>query len=232
MSCSGGSAFADANESCSVAALNADIHGNRVYARFVKRPFDFVLALVSLPVCLPAIAVLWLLVRLDGGAGFFAQARVGRGGRVFTCWKLRTMVPDAERVLDDLCARDPEAAREWETNQKLAKDPRITRVGAFLRATSLDELPQIWNVLKGDMSLVGPRPFMTCQEEQYRDGGGEAYFRLRPGITGPWQIDGRGATAFVDRVRFDAAYWEGLSLRQDLRLLLRTIGVVLGRTGQ
>lgn len=232
MELSTGSACAGTAGSDIVFTTEAGRRRQRLYARFLKRPLDLALALLALPVCLPAIALLWALVRLEGGPGFFSQARVGRGGRVFACWKLRTMVPEAEKVLAELCARDPQAAREWQTNQKLARDPRITRIGAVLRATSLDELPQILNVLKGDMSFVGPRPFMTSQERQYREGGGSAYFHLRPGITGPWQIDGRGATAFVDRVRYDTAYWQRLSLAGDLRLLARTVGVVLGRTGQ
>lgn len=204
---------------------------SRYYARVFKRPLDICLAFLLLPVCAPLLLITYVLVRLDGGPGFFRQPRIGRNGRVFYCWKLRTMVMDAERVLIELCERDPAVAAEWHANQKLAKDPRITRFGKFLRASSLDELPQIWNVLIGDMSVVGPRPFLVSQETMYRNGGGTAYFHMRPGITGPWQVSGRGETTFVERVRFDHDYWSTISLRRDLSLILKTARVVLTRTG-
>lgn len=203
----------------------------RLYDRWFKRPLDISLALLLLPVCAPLLLFTYVLVRLDGGPGFFRQPRVGRNGKVFNCWKLRTMVMNAERVLIELCEKDPAVAAEWDANQKLADDPRITRIGKFLRATSLDELPQIWNVLIGDMSVVGPRPFLISQEAMYRDGGGTAYFHMRPGITGPWQVSGRGETTFVERVRFDHDYWNDISFRRDLSLILKTARVVLSRTG-
>ena len=203
----------------------------RRYLGAPKRLFDIVLALVILPVVAPILALLWVLTRLDGGPGFFGQERVGKDGRRFTCWKLRTMVVDAERVLADLCASDPTVAEEWHVNQKLAKDPRITGVGRFLRKSSLDELPQILNILWGDMSFVGPRPFTVGQEHLYVAAGGTAYFHLRPGVTGSWQIEGRGTTRFVDRVRFDEDYYSKASLGCDLRLIGKTFGVVLKGTG-
>lgn len=206
-------------------------NAGRRYTGVPKRAFDIFLSLLILPVVAPVLAVLWVLTRMDGGPGFFGQERVGRDGRRFTCWKLRTMVVDAERVLADLCASDPRIAEEWHVNQKLTHDPRITRVGRFLRKSSLDELPQILNILWGDMSFVGPRPFTVGQEHLYVAAGGTAYFRLRPGITGPWQIEGRGATRFVDRVRFDEHYYEKASLGCDLRLIGMTFGVVLKGTG-
>jgi len=146
----------------------------RRYLGVPKRLFDIVLALLIMPAVAPILAVLWVLTRLDGGPGFFGQERVGKDGRRFTCWKLRTMVVDAERVLADLCASDPKVAEEWHVNQKLAKDPRITGVGRFLRKSSLDELPQILNILWGDMSFVGPRPFTVGQEHLYVAAGGTA----------------------------------------------------------
>jgi len=203
----------------------------RRYFGAPKRVFDVALALQILPVVAPILALLWVLTRLDGGPGFFGQERVGKDGRRFTCWKLRTMVVDAELVLAELCASDPKVAEEWHVNQKLAKDPRITGVGRFLRKSSLDELPQILNILWGDMSFVGPRPFTVGQEHLYVAAGGTGYFQLRPGVTGPWQIEGRGATRFVDRVRFDEDYYSKASLGCDLRLIGRTFGVVLKGTG-
>lgn len=202
-----------------------------LYGRIGKRLLDLILVALLLPLFAPIIAVVWGLTRLDGGPGFYSQKRVGMDGRIFDCWKIRTMVMGAEQVLQDLCDRDPDVAREWYENQKLAKDPRITPIGVFLRATSLDELPQIWNVLRGDMSFVGPRPFMTSQEPLYRAGGGTAYYELRPGITGSWQVDGRGVTAFVGRVAYDEDYLARLSLREDLRLIWQTVLVLLKQTG-
>ena len=202
-----------------------------LYARFGKRLVDIVLSLLMLPVLLPVIGVLWLVIRRDGNAALFCQPRVGRNGRVFTCYKFRTMVPDAERVLAQMCARDPAVAAEWNKFQKLCKDPRITKIGAILRKTSLDELPQIFNVLKGDMSLVGPRPFMPSQDQLYRDCGGHLYYQMRPGVTGMWQILSRHDTTFASRVRFDETYGTELSLMGDLSLILRTAKVVLKRTG-
>ena len=202
------------------------------YGCYSKRAFDVMLALLLMPLVAPVVGILWLLVKRGGGSGFYAQERVGMNGSTFQCWKLRTMVPDAETVLGNLCARDAKVAAEWHRNQKLANDPRITRVGAFLRATSLDELPQLWNVLRGEMSFVGPRPFMLSQEALYRSAGGEAYFQMRPGITGPWQVNGRGTTSFVDRVTFDTAYCRRLSFAKDLQLIFKTAGVVFRCGGQ
>ncbi len=158
---------------------------------------------------------------------------MGYNGRTFKCLKLRTMVMDAERVLNEMCKQDPELAAEWERDQKLSKDPRITRVGAFLRATSLDELPQLWNVICGDMSLVGPRPMLPSQQEMYvSGGGGDAYFQLRPGVTGPWQIDGRSKTSFLDRVRYDNRYFAEFSLSKDIFYIFRTFRVVFEQSGK
>ncbi|MWD29570.1 sugar transferase [Aquicoccus sp. SCR17] len=199
-----------------------------VYRNRGKVFLDILLVTISLPVLLPVIAILALLVSLDGGAPFYRQRRLGRNGRVFQMLKLRTMVPDAEAQLEACLARDPEARREWKSKQKLCHDPRITRLGVILRRTSLDELPQIWNVLKGDMSLIGPRPMMVDQEGLYP---GRAYYALRPGITGLWQVFGRNGTSFAERARFDDAYDASLSLGTDLRVLVRTVWVVLRCTG-
>ncbi|WP_424943488.1 sugar transferase [Aliiroseovarius crassostreae] len=204
----------------------------RFYRDFSKRVLDFAVAIFLLPLLVPVIGLFILMIKRDGGPGLYAQERVGLNGKRFQCWKLRTMVQDAELILEDLCATDPLIAREWAKNQKLADDPRITPIGRFLRATSLDELPQIFNVLIGDMSFVGPRPFMTSQEFLYKNAGGQAYFHMRPGITGPWQVSGRNETGFLDRIRFDQMYLEQQSLPKDLMLMLRTAGVVVRQTGR
>jgi exopolysaccharide production protein ExoY len=199
-----------------------------IYGRVFKRAFDTVLVLASLPVVLLVILFLALLVMRDGASPFYRQTRVGRGGRLYTMWKLRSMVHGAEEKLASHLAADDSARAEWETTQKLKADPRITPFGSFLRRSSLDELPQLWNVLKGDMSLVGPRPMMPDQVPLY---SGEAYYMLRPGITGLWQVSERNATAFADRAHYDARYAKDLSFATDLRILAATVRVVLRGTG-
>jgi lipopolysaccharide/colanic/teichoic acid biosynthesis glycosyltransferase len=204
-----------------------------LYGRIGKRGLDIILALVLLPLVAPLVGLFLLLTRRDGGPGLFVQERVGQDGRVFKCLKIRTMLVNAEEILEKMCAEDPELAAEWHLNQKLKNDPRITRVGNFLRKTSMDELPQLFNVLRGDMSLVGPRPMLPSQQELYLSGnGGNGYFALRPGITGAWQVDGRGKTSFLDRVRFDNQYLAELSVGKDLAYMVRTVSVLFRGTGQ
>ena len=198
------------------------------YRRYVKRTLDIIAILLALPIVLPVIGLLAVFIKRDGGPVFYFQDRVGRKGKTFRFWKLRSMVMDADAQLEAHLAANPEARMEWAHTQKLKNDPRITSVGRFIRKTSLDELPQIWNVLKGDMSLVGPRPMMPEQRALYR---GRAYFELRPGITGFWQIGDRNDTAFSARAAYDTRYAHDLSLMTDVIVLLLTIRVVLRGTG-
>ena len=177
---------------------------------------------------LPIVALLALCVALDGGKPFYSQDRVGKGGRTYRIWKLRSMVHNADEVLEDHLAQDPALRAEWNSKQKLLNDPRITRLGHVLRKCSFDELPQLWNVLRGDMSLVGPRPMMVSQKPMYP---GTDYYELRPGITGLWQISDRNGTTFADRARYDARYNENLSFMTDLKILFGTVRVVLHGTG-
>lgn len=200
------------------------------YAAYAKRFFDLAFAGLILPILVPLMVILWVMASL-GGPGLYYQNRVGRNGKIFRCYKFRTMVPNAEKVLQDLCRLNPAIAEEWRVNQKLANDPRITSIGRFLRTTSLDELPQVWNVIKGDMSLVGPRPFMENQDAIYRAAGGRTYYTMRPGITGFWQTDGRGNSSFLSRISYDSEYSDQQSLWMDLRLILKTVTVVLKKTG-
>lgn len=200
-----------------------------LYARFGKRAVDLVLVFLSLPLSLPIVALCALALWIEGGAPFYWQERVGQGGRRFRIVKLRTMVRDAEARLAHLLATDPAIRDEWNHTQKLRNDPRITRVGNFLRVTSLDELPQMWNVLKGEMSLVGPRPMMPEQVDLYGDDAD--YTSVRPGITGLWQVSARNEREFSYRAKVDAVYCRSLSLGRDVVLMVRTIGVVLRRTG-
>lgn len=198
----------------------------------LKRAMDLVGAALLLLACLPAFLVIALLVRRDGGPVFYAHPRVGRGGKVFGCLKFRSMVVDADRRLAALLESDPAARAEWETTRKLKRDPRVTPIGRLLRATSLDELPQLINVLRGEMSLVGPRPVTRAELEQHYGATAAAhYLSVRPGITGPWQISGRNDVTYASRVALDVAYATAPSLWTDLRILLRTPFAVLARRG-
>ena len=199
-----------------------------IYRSFGKRLVDATAIALAAPVVVPLVAALALIVALDGGSPFYTQQRVGRHGRHFRMWKLRSMVADADSRMADLLERDPAARAEWDLTQKLKSDPRVTRFGRLLRRTSLDELPQLWNVVTGEMSLVGPRPMLPNQQQLYP---GTAYYQLRPGITGYWQTAGRNATSFEARAGFDAAYAADLSLATDIRVLARTVGVVVKATG-
>ncbi|RLJ41436.1 lipopolysaccharide/colanic/teichoic acid biosynthesis glycosyltransferase [Litoreibacter meonggei] len=198
------------------------------YALFWKRTLDIILVIVTAPISVPLVFLGACLAMLDGGSAFYFQPRVGRGGKMFRMFKLRTMRVDAERRLSEILMQDPRAAIEWQQNQKLRRDPRVTYIGKALRKTSLDELPQLWNVVLGDMSLVGPRPILQEQAILYP---GSAYFKLRPGLTGPWQVLGRNDESFVSRAKYDAMYERELGLFSDLSLIGRTFGVVLLGTG-
>jgi len=199
-----------------------------VYSRRLKRAFDLLLVLLAAPIVLPVVMLLAFLVRRDGGPAFYRQDRIGKDGRIFRIWKLRSMVPDAETLLAAHLDVHPEARAEWDRTQKLKDDPRITRVGRLIRKTSLDELPQLWNVVAGDMSLVGPRPMLPAQATRYP---GRAYYRLRPGLTGFWQISSRNQSSFAERAGYDSRYAAKLSLLTDLRVLFATVRVVLRGTG-
>jgi exopolysaccharide production protein ExoY len=200
-----------------------------LYRRTLKRCVDIGFVLMAAPFVVPVMLALVLVLKLTGHKPFFTQDRVGLGGRTFRLWKLRTMVPNAEARLQDYLQNDEAARVEWESYQKLSRDPRITDFGQFLRKSSLDELPQLWNVLVGDMSLVGPRPMMVDQKDLYP---GSAYYALRPGLTGTWQISDRNQSTFAQRAEFDADYERSLSFFKDLKILLATVGVVLRATGK
>ncbi|MEL6886431.1 MAG: sugar transferase [Pseudomonadota bacterium] len=198
------------------------------YGRFFKRLIDLTLVLLSAPFVLPLILLLALAIALTGNAPFYTQQRVGRGGVPFRMWKLRTMVNNADQHLESYLAQSPEARAEWDQMQKLKNDPRITPLGRLLRKASMDELPQLFNVFNGTMSLVGPRPMMVGQEKDYF---GQAYYELRPGITGLWQVSDRNECCFQDRVAYDTTYSRQMSLKTDVSILLKTLGVVWRGTG-
>lgn len=199
-----------------------------LYGGFFKRALDVLAVLLSAPIVLPLLLVFGVMIARDGGPVFYSQSRIGRGGRTFRIWKLRSMVVDADAALEDHLAADPAARAEWDEHQKLRNDPRITPAGRLIRKTSLDELPQLWNVLVGDMSLVGPRPMMPSQTRLYP---GRAYYRLRPGLTGFWQISHRNETSFAGRAAYDTQYARRMSLLTDAFVLLATVWVVIRGTG-
>lgn len=198
------------------------------YRSKAKHALDVILTVLALPVAVPLILILAALVALDGHSPLYSQQRLGRNGKHFRIWKLRTMVHKADRHLESYLERNSDARQEWKTTQKLKNDPRITRVGRLLRKTSMDELPQLWNVLNGTMSLVGPRPMMPTQRSLYP---GQNYFSLKPGITGLWQISDRNNCEFSSRAYYDDLYEKTVSLKTDISILLRTVGVVLRGTG-
>jgi Undecaprenyl-phosphate galactose phosphotransferase WbaP len=195
-----------------------------------KRLFDIVGALTLALVLSPLLLVVGLALVRDRGPIIYSHSRTGRHGRTFGCLKFRTMVPNAEQVLRELLHQDPKLQREWMRDQKLRNDPRVTAIGSFLRRTSLDELPQLWNVLKGEMSLVGPRP--VVREEWQRYGRRlDTYLAAKPGVTGLWQVMGRNDSCYRRRVALDSYYVKKRSLLLDVFILLRTVLVVLRGRG-
>lgn len=198
------------------------------YFFFIKRIIDVSISFLVLFIFLPLIFGLAFAVRRDGGPAIYFQERIGQHGQRFMLWKLRTMVPDAERELAAYLAADPKAGDEWRANQKLRQDPRVTPIGRLLRKYSLDELPQLFNVLRGDMSLIGPRPMMVDQESLYP---GLVYAGLRPGLTGLWQVSERNDATFAARAKYDAAYAANLSWRADLKIAVVTIAYLAGGRG-
>lgn len=196
-----------------------------------KRCFDIATAASALLFLLPLFCLVALAIKLaDGGPAFYRHRRIGRNGEPFDCLKFRTMVADADEVLRRHLQRDCEAAREWERKRKLANDPRVTSLGITLRKTSLDELPQLLNILKGEMSVVGPRPIVAAEVPKYADCIAH-YMRARPGLTGLWQVSGRNDIDYGRRVSLDRHYVENWSLASDLVLIVKTVGVVLSARG-
>lgn len=196
-----------------------------------KRGFDIVGALAGIALLSPLLMLLALLVRFsDGGSVVYGHPRIGRNGKVFRCLKFRTMVQNGDEVLSAHFARNPHDRKEWEATRKLQNDPRVTRVGAVLRKLSLDELPQILNILRGEMSFVGPRPVVRDELKLYGNAA-DCYLRSRPGLTGLWQISGRNDVSYGSRVAFDRHYVENWSFAFDLKILAKTVPAVLSARG-
>ncbi len=199
-------------------------------SKSLKATIDVLGAAVLLVLLCPLFLVLAISIRIDGGSIFFAHRRVGAQGQLFRCLKFRTMVTDNEHVLQEALARDPALAAEWHATRKLARDPRVTRIGQFLRTTSLDELPQLFNVLRLEMSLVGPRPIVESEIPLYGEHIAH-YYATRPGMTGLWQVSGRSNTSYARRVQLDVWYVNNWSVWNDVAVLLKTIPAVMSREG-
>lgn len=213
-----------------VAMLRMRNNLRRWPARLTKRVFDTVIALVLLTVLSAVLLVIALLIRRDGGPALFAHSRVGRGAKSFNCYKFRTMRVNAEQDLEQLLLRQPELRDQWESERKLQQDPRVSRLGKVLRETSLDELPQLINVIRGEMSLVGPRPVVSEELQRYGEDVGY-YLMVRPGMTGLWQVSGRSDLDYDKRVYLDTWYVKNWSLWYDQIILLKTVAVVMRRAG-
>lgn len=203
----------------------------RIWELWVERGLDIALALTALVFAAPLLLAIAIIVKLqDGGPILFGQQRIGRYGRTFRCYKFRSMATNAEAALEALLASDPQAKAEWELDHKLKRDPRITPIGNFLRRSSLDELPQFLNILRGEMSCVGPRPIVAAEIPKYGRWYGH-YTRLKPGLTGMWQVSGRNDTTYMRRIALDIAFSRSRSLRLYFYILLMTVPAVLSRRG-
>ncbi|MBE7196730.1 MAG: sugar transferase [Parafilimonas terrae] len=194
--------------------------------RTLKRSFDVGVATLGLLLLGPLLLLVALAIwSVDGGSPLYRHRRLGRGGRSFDCLKFRSMRTDGDAVLTRYLDQNPAARAEWARTRKLKDDPRVTPIGQMLRKSSLDELPQLLNILRGDMSLVGPRPIVEAEVEKYGDAAA-AYFAVRPGLTGAWQVSGRSDTTYAERVRLDRLYVESRSFAGDMMIIVRTIPAV------
>lgn len=206
-----------------------------MYYEFIKRLIDLIGSIVGLVLASPICLIAYLLIKLDSpGPVVFSQERISKGGKTFKLYKFRSMIDDAENIL----YADPKLLKEYESNSyKIKNDPRLTRIGKFLRKSSIDEIPQLWNVLTGDMSLVGPRAYrpveLANQQEVYPETKKyvSTLLKVKPGVTGPWQVAGRSKINFEQRVRMDAEYASRMSLTYDFLILLKTIPAVLSAEG-
>ena len=201
----------------------------------LKRAFDILFSLIALLLCLPLFAILYCLIKYNSpGPVFYCSLRIGRQGRLFKFWKLRSMYQDADDRLDLLLNSNPDLKKEWQQYFKLKQDPRLTSLGRFLRSTSLDELPQFWNVLIGDLSITGPRPYLPREIKRIHEILGknvDKLFSVRPGLTGIWQTSGRNHLTFDERVNLEASYADQCCFTLDLRLIAKTVPILLFRKG-
>jgi lipopolysaccharide/colanic/teichoic acid biosynthesis glycosyltransferase len=197
----------------------------------LKRLIDIILSATALVVGSPLLLGVWIAIHLSSpGPAFFSHRRIGAGGVYFNCFKFRTMVQNADELLEDVLSVHPDLREEYALTHKLKDDPRVTRIGNMLRKTSLDEFPQFWNVLKGDMSIVGPRPIVTAEVERYGHWL-PLILELRPGITGLWQVSGRNDTTYAERIALDRRYALTRNIAKDFSIMLKTPSVMIKRNG-
>ncbi len=198
----------------------------------LKRAFDVCFSLGALAVFLPLMILLTFVVKCTSkGKVIYGHQRIGRGGKRFKCYKFRTMYADAEQKLKDLLAQNPNLREEWDRTHKLKNDPRVTPIGSFLRKTSLDELPQFWNVLKGDLSVVGPRPVAEVEVAKFFGAKAAKILSIRPGVTGPWQVQGRSDIDYKQRIKMAEEYVDTHSMILDLKLIVKTIPAMISSKG-
>jgi len=196
----------------------------QIKSKPIKRAFDFLFSVGALLFFFPILVIVTLAIRITSrGKTVYSHERIGRGGKPFQCYKFRTMYVDADAKLKDLLASCPEMRKEWDHSYKLKNDPRVTPIGAFLRKTSLDELPQFWNVLKGELSIVGPRPVVKAELAKQYGSKAVKILSIKPGLTGLWQVSGRNDTSYANRIRMDEEYIDKQSLLFDIKLILKTI---------
>ena len=218
------------NAYANVMQINGQRTSINVVGLGVKSIIDYIGALCGLILLSPLFLFLIFQVRKDGGAAFYSQIRIGKNGKAFKCWKFRSMCVNSKEVLAELLANDPKANAEYEATFKLKNDPRITKIGHVLRKYSLDELPQLWNVLRGEMSLVGPRPIVKS-ERKYYGALWSDYLSIKPGLTGLWQVSGRNDVSYEQRVEMDSDYARNWSLKRDIIILFKTISVIINARG-
>jgi exopolysaccharide production protein ExoY len=215
-----------ATRSANTPFFNSTISGSKPIGGISKRGIDIVIALAALIVFSPIFIMIAAMVKFtDGGSMFYGHRRIGHNGQEFRCMKFRTMVQNGDKVLQDYLRNNPEAYEEWRATRKLQNDPRVTAVGAVLRKLSLDELPQLFNILKGEMSIVGPRPVVEDELEMY-EASASYYLQTRPGLTGLWQVSGRNDVSYETRVAMDTMYVKNWSIAKDLMIIARTVPAV------
>lgn len=213
------------------ASITGRTGSSRAIGGYRKRYFDMAAAICAILLLLPLFLLIAAAIKCaDRGPVFFRHPRIGRNGKSFNCLKFRTMAVNAQTLLQRHLAENPEAAREWAADHKLRHDPRVTPLGQGLRKTSLDELPQVFNILRGEMSFVGPRPIVSAEIAKYGDTMRQ-YHRARPGLTGPWQVSGRNDVDYARRVKFDREYVDNWSFRRDLAIIAKTFYVVVTGKG-
>lgn len=204
---------------------------NRTY-NFIKRVFDILFSLIGLIALIPCIIIIKIanMLTKDFNSVFYTQDRIGKNGKIFKLYKFRSMIPNADKVLEEMLKEDNEITREYKLNKKLKDDPRISKVGKVIRKLSIDELPQVINILKGDMSLIGNRPYLPREKKDM----GKYYkeiIKTRPGLTGYWQVNGRSATTFKDRLKLESYYSKHCGLKMDIKIFFKTFKVVLFKDG-